>query len=97
MLYYNYRKGEQKKFNSGRSRGKVEVMKTLNFVLGTEEEIQVGKNYYFGQLWDGEEGNAEELLESGAVSPDDENVVAFEIVKTADDLLQTVVKVTDIY
>ena len=72
-------------------------MKTLNFVLGTEEEIQVGKNYYFGQLWDGEEGNAEELLESGAVSPDDENVVAFEIVKTADDLLQTVVKVTDIY
>lgn len=29
MIYYNYRKGEQKKINSGRSWGKVEVMKTI--------------------------------------------------------------------
>lgn len=72
-------------------------MKTLSYVLGQEREIEIGQEYYFGQIWDGEEGNAEELLESGAVSPDDENVVAFEIVKTADDLLQTVVKVTDVY
>lgn len=71
-------------------------MRTLSYVLGQEREIEIGQEYYFGQLWDGE-GDGEELLESGAVSPDDENVVAFEIVKTADDLLQTVVKVTDIY
>ena len=31
MIYYNYRKGEQKKFNSGRSRGKVEVMMKIYF------------------------------------------------------------------
>lgn len=71
-------------------------MKTLSYILGQGREIEIGQEYYFGQLWDGE-GDGEELLESGAVSPDDENVVAFEIVKTADDLLQTVVKVTDIY
>lgn len=35
MLIYNYRKEEQKKFNSGRSRGKVEIMKT----------IEIYKNY----------------------------------------------------
>ena len=28
---YNYRKGEQKKFNSGRSRGKVEIMMKIYF------------------------------------------------------------------
>ena len=31
MLYYNHRKGEQKKFNSGRIRGKVEVMMKIYF------------------------------------------------------------------
>lgn len=73
-------------------------MKTLNFVLGTEEEIQVGKNYYFGQLWDGQSGEANELLESGTVSPDEENVVSFEVLEEdPDDICKTLVKVTDIY
>ena len=71
-------------------------MRTLDYILGQIEEIQVGQEYYLGQIWDGE-GDGEELLESGTVSPDEENVVAFEIVKTEDDPLQTVVKVTDIY
>lgn len=71
-------------------------MRTLNYILDQERKIEIGQEYYFGQIWDGE-GDGEELLESGSVSPDDENVVAFKIVKTADDLLQTVVKVTDIY
>lgn len=71
-------------------------MKTLSYVLGQEREIEVGQEYYFGQLWDGE-GDGEELLESGDVSPDEENVVAFEIVENADDPLETLVKVTDIY
>lgn len=71
-------------------------MKTLSYVLSSEEEIVINKEYYFGQLWDGN-GDGEELLESGAISPDGENVVAFEIIKKADNMLETVVKVTDIY
>ena len=71
-------------------------MKTLSYVLGTEREIEIGQEYYFGQIWDGE-GDGEELLESGAVSPDGENVIAFEVIENADDPLETLVKVTDIY
>ena len=89
MLLYNYRKGD-KKIKGGNK------MKTLSYVLGQEREIEIGQEYYFGQLWDGE-GDGEELLESGAISPDEENVVAFEIVENADDPLETLVKVTDIY
>lgn len=70
-------------------------MKTLSYILGSEE-IVINKEYYFGQLWDGD-GNGEELLESGAISLDNENVVAFEIIEKADNILETVVKVTDIY
>ena len=72
-------------------------MKTLSYVLGEEKEIEIGQEYYFGQLWDGENGEAHELLESGAVSPDEENVLAFEIVEKAMNPLETLVKVTDIY
>lgn len=71
-------------------------MRTLGYILGQEREIEIGQEYHFGQLWDGE-GDGEELLESGTVSPDEENVVAFEIVENADDPLETLVKVTDIY
>ena len=71
-------------------------MKTLSYILGSsEEEIVINEEYYFGQLWDGN-GDGEELLESGAISPDGENVVSFEIVKRAEDILETIVKVTDI-
>lgn len=71
-------------------------MKTLSYILGKIEEIEIDKEYYFGQLWDGE-GDGEELLESGTISPDGENVVAFEIVEKAMNPLETLVKVTDIY
>ena len=71
-------------------------MKTLSYILGSEEEIKINKEYYFGQLWDGN-GDGEELLESGAISPDGENVVSFEVIKKANDILETVVKVTDMY
>lgn len=72
-------------------------MKTLSYVLGKEKEIEIGQEYYFGQLWDGQSGEANELLESGAVSPDEENVVAFEVTEKAQNPLETLVKVTDIY
>ena len=71
-------------------------MKTLTYILGSEEEIVINKEYYFGQLWDGN-GDGEELLESGAISPDGENVVSFEVVKKANDILETIVRVTDMY
>ena len=71
-------------------------MKTLSYILGSsEEEIVINEEYYFGQLWNGD-GNGEELLESGAISPDGENIVAFEVVKKSEDILETVIKVTDI-
>lgn len=71
-------------------------MMTLSYVLGQEREIEIGQEYYFGQLWDGE-GDGEELMKSGAISPDGENVIAFEVIENADDPLETLVKVTDIY
>lgn len=72
-------------------------MKTLSYILGSsEEEIVINEEYYFGQLWDGN-GDGEELLESGAISPDGENVVSFEVVKKANDILETIVRVTDMY
>ena len=72
-------------------------MKILSYILGSsEEKIIINGEYYFGQLWDGN-GDGEELLESGAISPDGENIVAFEVVKKADDILETVIKVTDMY
>lgn len=71
-------------------------MKTLSYVLGQEREIKIGQEYYFGQLWDGE-GDGEELMESGAISPDNESTVAFEVAEKAEDLAQTVIRVTDIY
>lgn len=76
--------------------GKGKNMKTLSYYKGTEQEIEIGAELYFGQLWDGE-GDGEELLQSGAVSPDNENVVAFDVIESAEDVSDTLVKVTDIY
>lgn len=73
-------------------------LNTLSYILGTEDTIETGKEYYFGQLWDGD-GDGEELLESGAIAvyqDGTEYIVDFEIVETAEDNLQTVVKVTGI-
>ena len=65
MLYYNHRKGEQKKINSGQSRGKVEVMKKYKVIEDnggglalvvfaedgeTVEYIHTGYEYNPGQL-----------------------------------------------
>lgn len=69
------------------------VMKTF----GTDREIKIGKEYGLRELWDGGFGDAEDILKSGTVSPDEENVAAFEIVKKDSDPMFTVVKVTDIY
>lgn len=64
--------------------------------LETREEITIGMEIRFAELWDGN-GDGEELLHSGAISLDNENVVAFDIVEESENILDTVVKVTDIY
>lgn len=71
-------------------------METLSYIKGYEEEIKAGESYFFGQLWDGS-GDGEELLESGSVSPDGENVVEFAVVEASDDIMDTLVRVTGIY
>ena len=73
-------------------------LNTLSYVLGTEDTIKTNKEYYFGQLWDGD-GDGEELLESGAIAvyqDGEEFIVDFEILESAEDILQARVKVTGI-
>ena len=64
--------------------------------LETREEIKIGMEIRFAELWDGN-GDGEELLGSGAISPDNENIVRFKIIKNDDNILDTVVEVIDIY
>lgn len=72
------------------------MLKTLSYVHATEEEIKVGGKYYFGQLWDGN-GDGEELLESGSISPDNENVIDFKVIeKNTEDILESLVEVTSL-
>ena len=73
-------------------------LNTLSYILGAEDTIEAGREYYFGQLWDGD-GDGEELLESGAIAvyqDDEEYIVDFEILEAAEYILQTRVKVTGI-
>lgn len=73
-------------------------LNTLSYILGTEDTIEAGKEYYFGQLWDGD-GDGEELLASGAIAvyqDGEEFIVDFETIEPAENILQTVVKVTGI-
>lgn len=73
-------------------------LNTLSYVYGQNDTIEVGEEYYFGQLWDGN-GDGEELLESGAIAVyqnGEEYVVDFEILEPVEDILQTRVKVIGI-
>ena len=38
-------------------------MLTLNYIRGYEEEIAIGKDYYFGQLWDGKGDGKEQAAD----------------------------------
>ncbi len=67
-------------------------MKTLE----SRKEIVIGMQVRFAELWDGD-GDGKDLLDSGSVSPDNENVVAFEILEADENVLNTLVRVTDLY
>lgn len=73
-------------------------LNTLSYVLGAENTIEAGKEYFFGQLWDGN-GDGEELLESETIAvyqDGEEYIVDFEILESAEDILQARVKVIGI-
>ena len=68
--------------------------------LENREEIKVGMEVRFAELWDGN-GEGEELIESGAIAvwdeqTESEDTVWFKIIKPAEDILNTLVRVTDI-
>lgn len=80
-------------------------MKTKSYLMSTgEENIEVGKTYYFGELLE-HEVNPGELLFSGSIAVwDDETedwkAVYFKIEEAElneNDYLETLVKVTGIY
>ena len=73
-------------------------LNTSSYVYGQNDTIEVGEEYYFGRLWDGD-GDGEELIESEAIAiyqDGEEYIVDFEILESAEDILQTRVKVTGI-
>ena len=59
------------------------------------KDLEIGMTVKISEIWDGEFGDIDEILESGTVSPDEENVVAFDILKN--DGIDSVIKITDIY
>lgn len=77
-------------------------MKTLSYYLGYESEIKRRKHYYFGQLWDGN-GDGKELLDSESIAIYKEKsdifiVVAFKvIIERNNDIMKSLVEITDIY
>lgn len=64
--------------------------------LETNEVIEIGVELKFADLWNGE-GDGKELLESSSISPDNAHIIGFEILEDNEDILNTIIKVTDIY
>lgn len=57
--------------------------------------IEIGKEYKLSDLWDGEFGEITDILESGCVSPDEENIISFEIVEECG--IDSILRIRDIY
>ncbi len=75
-----------------------EELKAIDYRVGYREDITVGCDYYFGQLWDGV-SCGEELLESGVIFIyQDEHYyeVWFKVIQESDNLCDTLVCVTKI-
>lgn len=64
------------------------------YVNNDDDEIKIGEVYTFGDIWDGS-GDFSEILEDGTVSPDNDIVIAFDVI--AEDGILSQVRVTDIY
>ena len=80
-------------------------METLSYYIGKEREIEIGEEYYLGQLWDGS-GDVEDIIEEDGQGcvwvGDDEDgtpvIVGFTYEELDQErLMDTVVTVTDIF
>ena len=80
-------------------------METLSYLRGREREIEIGEEYYLGQLWDGS-GDVEDIIEEDGQGcvwvGDDEDgkpvIVGFTYEELdPEELMDTVVTVTDIF
>lgn len=80
-------------------------MKTFSYLMGREREIEIGEDYYLGQLWDGS-GDIEDIIEGNREGSvwvgDDEDGMPVIVTFTYDKLdheepMNTVVTVTNIF
>lgn len=76
-------------------KGSVCMVKTLSYIGIDEEEITKGEEYLFGQICRGT-GNVGRMLSNGKIHIDKGVEIVFEIVQQEDELLDTIVKVTDL-
>ena len=69
---------------------------SLSYVKSNIEPILPGSTYYFGQLWDGQDGNAKEILDSHTIALED-HVIDFDVIEiNNNDILATRLLVVDI-
>ena len=59
------------------------------------KDLELGMIVKISEIWDGEFGDIDEILESGAISPDEENVISFDVVKN--DGIDSIIEIKDIY
>lgn len=80
-------------------------METLSYLRGKEREIEIGEEYYLGQLWDGS-GDVEDIIEEDGegsvwVVNDEDGmpmIVGFTYEELdPEELMDTVVTVTNIF
>lgn len=80
-------------------------METLSYYIGKEREIEIGEEYYLGQLWDGS-GDVEDIIEGNGKGSvwvgDDEDGMPVIVGFTYEELdsaepMNTVVTVTNIF
>lgn len=60
-------------------------------------EISVGSKMYFGYLYDGCLSCCDEALESGHILLENGTGVTFRIIESADDALDSIIEIIDIY
>lgn len=80
-------------------------MRTVSYLMGKEREIEIGEEYYLGQLWDGS-GDIEDIIDGNREGSvwigDDEDGMPVIVAFTYDKLdneepMDTVVTVTNIF
>ena len=74
--------------------------KSLTVKVENEERVvKVGDVVELRDIYEGESDDqfVEELLESGCLSPDNENVIAFKIIRRYSSVWLTDLEITDIY